>query len=88
MVRPEPKPAIAKAPSREHPAAPLQSVDRSSPAAPAEETTELFSTRLRPSTRRRLKMYAASSGDLIQAITEQAVVEFLDRKEDPTTGTT
>lgn len=87
MARPAPKPAIAKAPSREHPAAPLQSVDPS-PAAPAQGTTELFSTRLRPSTRRRLKMYAASSGDLIQAITEQAVVEFLDRKEDPTTGNT
>ena len=86
MGRPEPKPAITKAPSREHPAAPLQSVDPA-PEVPAQEATELFSTRLRPSTRRRLKMYAASSGDLIQAITEQAVVEFLDRREDPTATT-
>lgn len=80
MARPEPKPAISKAPSREHPVAPpLQSLDRVLPP-PTEEASELFSTRLRPSTRRRLKMYAASTGELIQAITEQAVIEYLDRQ--------
>ncbi len=90
MAKPEPQPAIVKAPTRGHPVAPLTALaEKASPTLATkgtEESSVLFSTRLRRNTQRRLKMYAASSGEHIQTITEAAIEHYLDRQgASPTT---
>jgi len=91
MPRPQPQPAIHKAPTRQHPVAPTSTaadqpgLDESGPKPgpePADEPMTLFSTRLRRSTHRRLKVYAASTGQPIQAIVEAAITAHLDRETD------
>lgn len=74
MARPQPQPAIRKAPTRPHPAAPTAA--KTAPE-PAEEPMTLFSTRLHRDTHRRLKIYAASTGDPIQTIVEAAITAHL-----------
>jgi hypothetical protein len=81
MPRPQPQPAIRKAPSRPHPVAPLDTAADEPAREPAEEPMALFSTRLPRSTHRRLKVYAATTGDPIQAIVEAAITAHLDRVE-------
>jgi len=85
MAKPEPQPAIVKAPTRGHPVVPLTALTEKALPTPAtkgtEESSVLFSTRLRRSTQRRLKMYAASSGERIQTITEAAIEHYLDRQD-------
>ena len=78
MARPQPQPAIRKAPARLHPVAPAETADEP-PTKPVEEPMALFSTRLPRSTHRRLKVYAASTGDPIQDIVEAAITAHLDR---------
>ncbi len=92
MPRPQPQPAISKAPTRPHPVAPTDTADdlpaldeparERSAHEPAGEAMTLFSTRLRRSTQRRLKIYAASTGEPIQAIVEAAITAHLDRETD------
>lgn len=79
MPRPQPQPAIRKAPTRPHPVAPLDTAADEPAREPAEEPMALFSTRLHRSTHRRLKIYAASTGDPIQTIVEAAITAHLDR---------
>jgi hypothetical protein len=80
MPRPQPQPAIRKAPTRPHPVAPVDIPAADEPARQSvEEPMALFSTRLPRSTQRRLKVYAASTGNPIQAIVEAAITAHLDQ---------
>lgn len=85
MPRPQPQPAIRKAPTRPHPVAPVDTpvdptADQPAPAS-VEEPMALFSTRLPRSTHRRLKVHAATTGDPIQVIVDAAITAHLDRVE-------
>jgi hypothetical protein len=79
MPRPQPQPAIRKAPTRPHPVAPVDTAADQPSRVSLEEPMALFSTRLPRGTHRRLKVYAATTGDPIQAIVDAAITAHLDR---------
>lgn len=95
MPRPVSQPALGKAPRRPHPAAPAPASSSAAPstpstggggsaAAPAPSTVAqltMFSVRIQPALRRRVKRYAAETEESVQAITEAALREYLDRRE-------
>lgn len=84
MPRPQPRPALAKAPVRDHPAAPTPELANTVPeplaAAADADPMVLMSTRLRRSTQRRLKIYAATTDQPIQVIVETLITEMLDHQ--------
>ncbi len=81
MPRPQPRPALAKAPVRDHPAAPTPDPE-STHGAPSTDADPmvLMSTRLHRSTQRRLKIYAATTDQPIQVIVEALITDMLDRR--------
>ena len=83
MARPQPRPALAKAPVRDPPVAPTLEPTSTVSEAPARADTDpmvLMSTRLRRSTQRRLKIYAATTDQPIQVIVETLITDMLDRQ--------
>ena len=79
MPRPQPRPALAKAPVRDHPVAPTPDPTSSASSAAADpDPMVLMSTRLRRSTQRRLKIYAATTDQPIQVIVETLITDMLD----------
>lgn len=81
MPRPQPRPALAKAPVRDHPVAPTPDPTTAALAAAADtDPMVLMSTRLRRSTQRRLKIYAATTSQPIQAIIETLITDMLESK--------
>lgn len=81
MPRPQPRPALAKAPVRDHPVAPTQDPTSAPPARAADpDPMVLMSTRLHRSTQRRLKIYAATTDQPIQDILETLITDMLERQ--------
>lgn len=79
MPRPQPRPALAKAPVRDHPVAPTPDPAGTPPSTPADpDPMVLMSTRLRRSTQRRLKIYAATTDQPIQVIVETLITDMLE----------
>lgn len=85
MPRPTSQPALDKAPKHDHPAMPLSGPTPGS--APPTDLTErrprrlaMFSARIDPAVRRRVKRFAAETDETLQAITEAALTEYLDRR--------
>lgn len=60
-----------------------QQPDRPAPAARATGGPKVFSTRLDPDLHRRLKVYAANSGDSIEQIVNTAISRYLDTAVSP-----
>jgi hypothetical protein len=82
MPRPQPRPALAKAPVRDHPVAPTPDPTSNAPSTAADtDPMVLMSTRLRRSTQRRLKIYAATTDQPIQVIVEALINDLLDRQQ-------
>lgn len=82
MPRPQPRPALAKAPVRDHPVAPTQDPTSGPPMTAADtEPMVLMSTRLRRSTQRRLKIYAATTDQPIQVIIETLITDMLESQQ-------
>lgn len=83
MPRPQPRPALAKAPVRDHPVAPTREPESTTSELPATAETDpmvRMSTRLHRSTQRRLKIYAATTDQPIQVIVEALITDMLDRR--------
>lgn len=86
MARPTAKPALAKAPAREHPVAPAlattppaaAAVQRIETIEPATSSLRMFSARIDPSVVRRTKLYAVETDSTLQEITEAALVEYME----------
>lgn len=89
MTKPQRQPAaipqIGKAPSTGHPARTADPVPP--PVAPrepkpvsADDLLVSFGGRIRPSTRRRMRILAAADDREIQDMLEEALVEYLDRR--------
>jgi recombinational DNA repair protein (RecF pathway) len=91
MARPTSRPAFTRAPVKEHPVAPAPAPAQAPSPASAEaaaappvsrdapEALAMFSARINPRLRRRIKLYAAETDQSLQAITEAALSEYLDR---------
>lgn len=82
LARPQPKPAMTKAPRKVHPyapdgVAPDVVVVPDPPGPESGSATKMFSTRLRPDLVRRLKVYAASEGVPVQDVVTAALVRYL-----------
>ncbi len=87
MARPEAKPALGKAPVREHPVAPQDAPAVApamigTPAPPSPRTTAMYSARVDLDLKRRVKRYAVENDISVQDITEQALTEFLAANAD------
>lgn len=89
MTRPQRQPAavpqIGKAPSSGHPARtpetpPPPPPQREIGSVSADDLLVSFGGRIRPSTRRRMRMYAAGNDREIQEMLEEALVEWLDKR--------
>lgn len=83
MARPTAKPALAKAPTREHPVAPAPTPPIVAPliaasTEPAPTLLRMFSARIDPSVVRRTKLYAVETDTTLQQITEAALTEYMD----------
>ncbi len=78
MPRPQPRPALAKAPVRDHPVAPTLNPKSDPPSTVDADPMVLMSTRLRRSTQRRLKIYAATTDQPIQVIVEALIADMLE----------
>jgi len=77
MARPTPKPALSKAPRKEHPAAP----DPAPPERPtAVSTGVMLSVRIDPELRRRAKVAAAEAGIPIQEWVSTAIQNALEQQ--------
>ncbi len=89
MPRPTSQPALGKAPKRDHPAVPPAATPASElqPSADSPEhrpqRLAMFSARIDPAVRRRVKRFAAEFDETLQAITEAALTEYLDRRGAP-----
>lgn len=89
MPRPTSQPALDKAPKRDHPAVPPLSGPPPGSAPPTDPTEHrprrlaMFSARIDPAVRRRVKRFAAETDETLQAITEAALTEYLDRRGTP-----
>lgn len=90
MVKPAPKTALRKAPAAVHPVAPAPEVvpEQQAPAAPPtpEAAAEppplaMFSVRMDPALRRRVKRYAAEVDTSLQDVTAAALAEYLERHQ-------
>lgn len=88
MAKPAPKTALRKAPAAVHPIAPTTEVvpEQQAPAAPPapESAAEpaplaMFSVRMDPALRRRVKRYAAEADTSLQDVTAAALAEYLER---------
>lgn len=85
MAKPAPKTALRKAPAAVHPVAPSKVV----PNAPAPATAPspsaqavplaMFSVRMDPALRRRVKQYAAGNDLSLQDVATAALSEYLER---------
>jgi hypothetical protein len=89
MPRPTSQPALDKAPKRDHPAVPLSAPAPGSLPPPTDLTEHhprrlaMFSARIDLAVRRRVKRFAAETDETLQAITEAALTEYLDRRGTP-----
>jgi len=85
MAKPSPKSALRKAPAAVHPVAPPPPEESTAPPAaaapPAAEAAPLamFSVRMDPALRRRVKRYAAETDASLQDMTAAALAEYLER---------
>lgn len=88
MAKPAPKTALRKAPAAVHPVAPPAPEEPTAPpTAPALATAEpaaplaMFSVRMDPALRRRVKRYAAETDTSLQDVAAAALAEYLERHD-------